>query len=173
MKPSTWFALEQVLEKVGDQETGKVVQKLLAIAFRRLGFERVVERSTQGVDLDVARGDERYAIEVKTAQGWEVSLDPKDIKGPPGRHYDRYQAVMAVLRLSPEEDWILARMHPGVAPFAKGKHAAYLFRATSIVDLEREVRQAFAAAVAEHHDAALEGQAGLQPILDEAGVQAP
>ena len=100
MKPSTWFALEQVLEKVGDQETGKVVQKLLAIAFRRLGFERVVERSTQGVDLDVARGDERYAIEVKTAQGWEVSLDPKDNgmrksqlplpeHEPHGYHHDR------------------------------------------------------------------------------------
>lgn len=173
MKPSTWVSLETIRAEVGDQEMGKVVQKLLALAFRRMGFERVVERSTQGVDLDVARGDERYAVEVKTVQGWTVALGPKDILGPESREFDRYQAVMAVLRLSPEEDWILARMNPGTPPFAKGNQPVYLFRAASIVEIEREVRDAFADMVAEHLEAAVKGQSGLRAILEDAGVQAP
>lgn len=50
------------------KEFGKVCQILLAIAFYRLGFRRVVERSVQGVDIDISDHATftPFSIEVKT-----------------------------------------------------------------------------------------------------------
>ena len=52
-----------------------IAQKLLAIGFHLAGFDRVVERGVQGVDVDaVGNPGERYATEVKTTQKEAVHL---------------------------------------------------------------------------------------------------
>ena len=52
MTPQTYAKLAELRAKTG-KEYGKLIQKLLAIALLETEVERLVERSIQGIDLDV------------------------------------------------------------------------------------------------------------------------
>ena len=70
------------LWQASEKEYGKLIQKLLAIAFCKAGAVRLMERSTQGIDLEVTLPDERrIALEVKTAQDRSVKVGEKDLDG--------------------------------------------------------------------------------------------
>jgi hypothetical protein len=68
------------------KEYGKLVQKLLAIACCESGAVRLIDRSTQGIDLEVTFHDGlRVAFEVKTGQAGTVTFGKKDLDGLAGR----------------------------------------------------------------------------------------
>ena len=58
MKHEVYRRLSE-LSEVSEKEYGKLIQKLLAIAFCKAGAIRLIERSTQGIDLEVTLPDER------------------------------------------------------------------------------------------------------------------
>jgi hypothetical protein len=86
MTTELYCLLRDLHTRHGAREFGKIVQKLLAIAFRLAGFARVIERGVQGVDVD-AVGDplERSATEVKTTQEDSGAHAPDGLRDKPGR----------------------------------------------------------------------------------------
>ncbi len=80
--PLRILALVQQLEdRFGPQEFGQVMQTLLALSFRRAGFQ-VVKNAIGVPDLQASRsgGPSGFAIEVKTG-GDTISLSKRDLEG--------------------------------------------------------------------------------------------
>lgn len=121
----TFQRLRQIRDKFGPGIFGKITQKLLALAFYEAGFDHVVEREVQGVDIDVAAGeDKRYALEVKTTGGESVSISRENIDALKDRAKDGYKPLIAAFRMQMFEDWMFAgiplrRLEPGFVPFTK------------------------------------------------------
>ncbi len=82
-------------------EFGKIIQKILALALKDLGYQLVEERTVQGVDIDIIHTTtgEKKAIEVKTCLHREVSIGPKDTDGLSRRTGDGYRSYLAILSL--------------------------------------------------------------------------
>ncbi len=99
---------------------GKLVQKLLALAFLEAGVQRVTERSIQGIDLEVTlAGGERIAMEVKTSEPGAVgtvAFGKKDVQGLCARAEEGFVPYFAVLGNHQLDDWIFARHHTGEIP---------------------------------------------------------
>jgi Holliday junction resolvase len=102
-------------------ERGKIIQLLLAISFdnHRAGFS-VNNHSTEGVDLEMTRGTQKFAIEVKTTDGTHVTLEEKDILGLESKAKDGYIPSVAALRLQWPAEWVIAnasRLESGAYTF--------------------------------------------------------
>lgn len=164
MKYQTHLNLERLRTEVG-REYGKLVQKLLAIAFLETDVEKLVERSTQGIDLELEIAGERYVFEVKTSESDSIRLGPKDLEGLDRYVADGARVYLAVLTNGPLEDWILARYTPGEFPAGKDL-TSFPFRAHRDPGLERRILTAFERAVDAHlHTAITRRQGGLDEVL--------
>jgi hypothetical protein len=164
-----YCSLKDLHARHGAREFGKIVQKLLAIGFRLAGFDRVVERGVQGVDVD-AVGDpgERYATEVRTTQKEAVPFAIKDIKGLAARQQDGYHPLLAVLRLAPLSDLFLVH----TATLRCGRLQIASLRPYRFHELERRLQPCFIRAVLEHYEGALTGsQFYLDRVLREHGIE--
>lgn len=95
-------------------EYGKLVQKLLAIAFCEAGVLHLVERSVQGIDLEVRLPDgEEIALEVKTTQGNTVRFKEKDLEGLDNQIKSNKTPYIAVLGSALIDEWIIMRYPRG------------------------------------------------------------
>jgi hypothetical protein len=97
-----WTEAKEIVCRIQEKhisESGKVLQKLLALTLQRLGFDFCEERSIQGVDIDVANREtgERHSFEVKTSKSSSISIAAKDIEGLEMRKEDGYDTYFAVL----------------------------------------------------------------------------
>lgn len=131
-------------------EYGKIIQLLLAISFdRRRGGFSVQNRSTEGVDLEMVRGADKFAIEVKTTTSSYVTLYEKDISGLQAKFTaDSYTPAVAALALQRSSNWIIAnatRLRPG-------DYTIQRLSLDAIPDLESLAKIQFEAAVTELHD---------------------
>jgi hypothetical protein len=152
-------------EKTG-KEYGKLIQKLLAIAVLETGVERLVERSIQGIDLDVRIAGRRYAFEVKTCEADEIRLGAKDSKGLERQIAEGAAPYVAVLGSGLLDEWNFVRYHPGELPSGK-KLSSFRLRPYRDRELERRVRDAFEQVVERHTKTAIyERQPGLDKILE-------
>jgi len=109
-----WTETKDILFSIQERhfsESGKIIQKLLALALLRLGYDHLEERSIQGVDIDVMNRTtgERHAFEVKTSTGTEIVIAEKDSRGLRAREQDGYRTYYAVLcyPLCFSEGWII------------------------------------------------------------------
>jgi len=164
-----YCSLKDLHARHGAREFGKIVQKLLAISFRLAGFDRVVERGVQGVDVD-AVGDpgERYATEVKTTQKDAVHFATKDINGLAARQQDDYHPLLAVLRLAPLSDLFLVH----TATLRCGRLQIASLRPYRFHELERRLQPCFLQAVLAHFEGTLTGsQFYLDRVLREHDIQ--
>jgi hypothetical protein len=140
-------------------EHGKLVQKLLALAFLEAGAVRVTDRSTQGIDLEVTLADgRRVALEVKTTQGETLSLGEKDLEGLRARLGEGFVPYVAILGPHLLDDWIFARFTDGeIRP--RQAYPPLLLRAAGPFP-RAGGREAFPAAVIAHGAAAASGGQG-------------
>ena len=168
MQRATYECLKELHERYGAREFGKLCQKFLALAYRRAGFGHVVERGVQGVDVDAAGGEAKYATEVKTTINHSIAFQDKDVAGLEARKCDGYHPLLAALRLSPLSDWLLADAeHLQAGVFALDQLRPYRRR-----DLEDTIRPLFAVVVDEHGEATLAGaQEYLDGVLHQLGVE--
>lgn len=165
MKYQTHEKLEKLRAEVG-KEYGKLVQKLLAIAFLETDVKKLVERSSQGIDLQLEIAGERYVFEVKTSEGDSIRLGAKDLEGLDRHVEERAKAYWAVLINGPFEDWILARYVPGEFPTATDL-TSFPFRAHRDLCLEERIHKVFEIVVDAHLDTAIKGrQRGLDQVLE-------
>lgn len=95
------FLIYQRLNKLSKQagmEYGKLVQKLLAIAFCKADAQQVIERAIQGIDLEIKLPDGRkIAIEVKTTKKRDLVLSRKDLDGLDTQIKEGRETYFAVL----------------------------------------------------------------------------
>jgi hypothetical protein len=164
-----YCSLKDLHARHGPREFGKIVQKLLAIAFRLAGFHRIIERGVQGVDVDAAgHPGEKYAAEVKTTQSDSVPFALKDRDGLAARMHDGYHPLLAVLRLSPLSDLLLVH----TANLRCGRIQIACLRPYRFHELEARLLPCFALAVREHFEGAYTGsQFYLDGVLREYGIE--
>ena len=146
---------------------GKLVQKLLAIAFCEAGATRVAERSIQGIDLEVVLGDAKVALEVKTAQTDKVRFGKKDIDGLDARRVEGFTPYFAVLGPGLLDEWVFALCLPAEIQ-AQRDYSINQLRAYRDTALEASVSETFSAAVSKHSAAAAQGgQTALNQVLHD------
>jgi hypothetical protein len=166
VKPQTYRNLIEIRTRTG-KEYGKLIQKLLAIAFLETGAEELVDRCTQGIDLEVRIAGELHAFEVKTSEEDRITLGKKDLEGLDRQLDSGAKGYVAVLGGGLLDDWLFARYHRGELPSGK-KLSTFQLRPYRDRDLERRVRSAFEEAVACHTNAAIyDRQQGLDRILEK------
>ena len=171
MDTLTLSRLRELRKSYGVGVFGKIAQKLLALSFRRIGFAHIIERSVEGVDIDIARdGDDKFAIEVKTTERLSVRLDDGNVHALHDRARDGYLPVIAALRLAIFEKWVLAQVP--LEELRAGEMLVDSLRAYRMKDLEDALEPAFEAVVEQHIDGALRG--GLQYLskrLEDTGIE--
>ena len=149
-----------------EKEYGKLIQKLLAIAFCRAGALRLIERSTQGIDLEVTLPDDRrIALEVKTTQDQSVKFGKKDLDGLASQAEAGLDPYFAILGSQILDEWILARYYTGEIKANQQYRLAHL-RAYRESELEDWMRESFDKAVIECTNLpAMNRQAALDKVL--------
>lgn len=167
MKISTFQHLQKIYQRFGSRIFGKLAQKLLAITFIDIGFEHVVERSVQGVDVDAARLEgERYALEVKTTAGQSIPLSEENIEALKDRAKDSYIPVIAALRVHMFENWVFARIP--ISDLRRGSIPISRLRAYRIKSLEALFCPVFEEVVSEHYSGVLiRGEHYLDRVLEQ------
>ena len=152
------------LSDVSDKEYGKLVQKLLAIAFCKAGVIRLIERSTQGIDLEVTLPDERrIAVEVKTTQDQSVKFGKKDLDGLASQVEAGLEPYFALLGSQLLDEWILARYYVDeIKP--NQQYRLTQLRAYRDTQLEDLIREHFDEAVIEYTNLP---ETNRQAALDE------
>lgn len=164
MRRETLIQLERLRAETG-REYGKLVQKLLAAAFLETGVDRLVERSTQGIDLEMEIAGDRYGFEVKTSETDTIRLSAKDLEGLDRLVADGANVYLAVLAAGRFDDWIFARYAPGEFPTAKDS-SAFAFRAHRDRALEQRIATAFDRVVdRDVHTAMTRRQSGMDEVL--------
>lgn len=159
----TFCCLRQIRGKFGPEVFGKITQKLLALAFCEAGFH-VVEREVQGVDIDAAAGDKKYALEVKTAEGESIPISRENIGALQDRAKDGYTPLVAALRIQMFEDWMFAgiplrRLQPGSIKFSQ-------LRSYRTGELENLICPIFEQVVNQHSSSVLtKGERYLNEVL--------
>jgi hypothetical protein len=99
-----WIEARETIARIQNRhvsESGKVIQKLLALTLLRLGYDFCTERTVQGVDIDVVnkRTGERHSFEVKSSKSSVVPIVEKDVEGLKDREGDGYETFFAFLCL--------------------------------------------------------------------------
>jgi hypothetical protein len=165
MRRETFEGLQRLTAAVG-QEYGKLVQKLLAIAWLEAGAERLIERSTQGIDLEVTIDGRRLALEVKTTQEGALRFGAKDLAGLAARREEGYEPYFAVLGSSLLDTWIFARFHEGELPSGADLSCTRLrpYRDRALAD---RLGDHFDRALRSHLEAAIDGgQSALSAVIE-------
>jgi Holliday junction resolvase len=169
MNSHTFAKLQEIHQRYGPQEFGKICQKLLAIAFRSCGYGHVVERGVQGVDVDAAQdGGERYSLEVKTTEKDSIVFGRKDEEGLSSRAKDGYRPLLAVLQLGPLSEWYFVdskRVRVGTLTVES-------LRPYRQRELEQIISPLFEDSVRGHHSGIMNtGQEYLDKVLRGSGVR--
>jgi len=175
MKVETLELLQKLQKKFGIKGTpsgpfGKIVQKLLALSFHEMGFTNIVERGVQGVDIDItSESNQKFALEVKTTEKLSIPLTPDNVQALRDRTHDGYQPVIAVLRLAPLEDWILAKIPMDEIP--TGEMLIESLRQYRMKDLENQLCPKFDIVVRKHFKGVRDrGEQYLKEHLRKVGI---
>ena len=157
--------LRDLSDKTG-KEYGKLVQKLLAIAFLEAEAESVTDRCVQGIDLEVTLHGRMYAFEVKTSERGPVKFGKKDLQGLEARLDEGAEAYAAVLGAGLLDEWIFARFQAGELQTSRA-YSPLQLRPYRNRELEGEIRAAFCEAVMKHaREAEINMQRGLNSVLE-------
>ncbi len=166
---------KKMLDDIGSRHSvhyGKIVQKLLALTFQRMGFEIPEVRCVEGVDIDMIHPEKdlRYSLEVKTGQDMTIQLADKDVQGLERRKKDGYETFYAVLckPLCVCEGWIIFPSD-GVPT---GRLSPLRYCRTSHKELCREANSVFPRVVEEAYPLliACQGSDGLQVLRERFGI---
>ena len=156
--------LRELSDKTG-KEYGKLVQKLLAIAFLEAEAESVTDRCVQGIDLEVTLHGRTYAFEVKTSEHGPVRFGKKDVQGLEARLDEGAETYVAVLGAGLLDEWNFARFQAGELQTSRA-YSPMELRPYRNRELEGEIRSAFCEAVMKHaREAEINKQRGLNSVL--------
>jgi Holliday junction resolvase len=146
MESGAFVLLRQLQQSPIGSDFGKICQSLLALTLRENGFNHVVNRLVEGVDIDAAGDSGQFAIEVKTTESREVLIGEKDVKGWKERSRDHYAPVLAALRISLLSEWTLC----DATDLEKGAYRIQRLRLHEVAALTKIVTSHFDAIVQKH-----------------------
>jgi len=148
--------LEKLMASHGERGFGMILQVLLALTFRRIGFKIDALNMPSGhPDIAVSKVDERYAIEVKTCHDLDVVFKREDLNGVKREGYLGIVAAMFP-RLGPT--WHLSDVHH-LAPGRKTRDD--FKRSSQLEKLEHEINMAFFEVLREYFPLAIHGAGAL------------
>ena len=160
--------LRRVAASHDDRQRGKILQRLLALAFDREGYRLVEERLSEGTDLDFChreRQDEKYSFEVRTTEGFVVPVKDEDLRQMDERARDGYATGIAALRIAPGGRWVFLRrewLMPPSVRLARGTTRGW-------EELASRINAAFDGVLDSHGEAAVtQGLDGLAAAIREA-----
>jgi len=173
MEAAAFLLLKQLQQSSIGSDFGKICQSLLALALRENGFDHVVNRLVEGVDIDAAGDLGQFAIEVKTTESREVLIGDKDLKGWKDRSRDDYAPVLAALKISLLSEWTLC----DASDLPKGSHRIQRLRLHEVIPLTQVVNSHFDPIVQKHVATLLtltqrSPLEYLKALLTKAGVEA-
>jgi Holliday junction resolvase len=173
MDVASFLLLRQLQESSISTDFGKICQSLVALTLRENGFDHVVNRLVEGVDIDASGYLGQYAIEVKTTEGHEVLIGEKDVKGWEDRSRDHYAPVLAALRVSLLSEWTLS----SAIDLPKGTHRIQRLRLHEVADLTKVVTSHFDVLAQKYVPTLLNLKQStpleyLKEVLGKAGVEA-
>lgn len=148
MRYNTFCALEAI-NRQWPIENGKIIQLLLGISLspRRAGFA-VTCHLSEGVDLELIRDAQKFAIEVKTTEGSHITLADKDITGLHAKSTnDGYIPAVAALPLGYSPDWAWIVCDAG--RLTVGTYSCRRLALDSLPELETTVEEHFEKTVSE------------------------
>ena len=166
----TYLALDTIHSKYGAGMFGRIAQKLLAITLRKSGFDRVVDRQVQGVDIDLAGVGTKYSVEVKTTKDDVTPIEDKDVTGLREKEADGYLICLAVLKLSLLSQWIVGHAR-NILP---GQLRVQSLALDPVEELQGPLRKNFDGVVADHQQqilSTLAPLAYLDRVLKSLGVE--
>ena len=143
MKWETFNILDKIKVLYGNGY-GKIVQKLLTLTFEKFGF-MVEPHEIEGLDIRAIRGEEKYALEVKTTEQKEgsFSLAQKDVEWIPEMKKQGFRTGFALLLHLAAEDWVIG----GSEGMEKGKNSIAQLRRQLFTPLADEINQIFSVVV--------------------------
>jgi hypothetical protein len=98
-----------IRQRWGDGPGGKVLQRLLELAFHESGYRIVEERMSEGIDFDVEHREpphDRYSFEARTTASLLVAVKNEDLRQMDERMRDGYHAGLAALHIGPGTGWV-------------------------------------------------------------------
>lgn len=150
---------------------GKILQRLLQLAFHRAGYRLVDERISEGIDFDVihrADTSRRFSFEARTTESFVVPVKLEDLRQMEGREAEGYRTGIAALRIAPGARWVfIARpwLRSGNLRVSVGNTAGW-------EELAAEVNARFEEVLSDTGAQALaEGLEGLQALMHEAKAE--
>lgn len=152
--------VQQLQDRFGPQEFGQIMQTLLALTFRRAGFQ-VVPNAVGVPDLQVFRSgvSPSFAIEVKTGQTI-VSLSKRDLVGVMSK--GGTPAIAAFFLSDPSPRWWLIDANSLKAT----TYRRYELSAKPVVDVGFDLTDQFSRTIAESFSIAMEGPGPLARLLE-------
>lgn len=148
--------LRRLADRYDDRQRGKILQRLLALAFDKAGYRLVEERLVEGTDLDFChreRTDEKYSFEVRTTEGHVVPVKVEDLRLMDERVADGYATGVAALRIAPGGRWIFLQREWLTTPSVRWA----LGTSPGWEALEATINDAFDSVLEERGQAALDG----------------
>ena len=152
--------VQQLQDHFGPQEFGQIMQILLALAFRRAGFQ-VVKNAVGVPDLQAFRAgvSPSFAIEVKTGETI-VALSKRDLAGVMSK--GGTPAIAAFFLSDPTPRWWLIDARSLKAT----TYRRYEISAKPIVEVGFDVTEQFSRMIAETFSIAMEGPGPLARLLE-------
>jgi Holliday junction resolvase len=126
----------------------------------------------QGVDIDItSESNQKFAFEVKTTEKLSIPLTPDNVQALRDRTHDGYQPVIAVLRLAPLENWVLAKI--SMVEIPTGEILIESLRQYRMKDLESQLCPKFDIVVQKHFKGIWgKGEQYLKECLRNVGIMA-
>jgi hypothetical protein len=160
--------LLDIRRRLGDGHGGKVLQRLLELAFHEAGYRVVEERMSEGIDFDVELREPlnaRYSFEARTTASALVPVKNEDLRQMDARMKDGYQAGLAALRIAPGTGWVFVERSWLLPPSLR----ISVGTSVSWEGLAEQINREFDAVMDRLGSRALDkGLDGLTPYIDQA-----
>ncbi len=156
----TYTLLNELEEKHGPSEFGRVCQILLGLTFKELGFHVPICQLSGRTDIRAEKDKQRYEIEIKAPVGNEITLKEDDLESVKVHGYAHIIATLSYPE--PDSRWIALdadRLKPGRFP------KSYLLP-HSVKGLERQINRAFPEVLKKYYDNAFVSASNLKRVFD-------
>jgi hypothetical protein len=168
---SRYQFLQQLDASYDSRQRGKILQRLLQLAFHSAGYRLVEERISEGIDFDVIHRQVRsrkYSLEARTTDNFVVPVKTEDLRQMAGRQADGYRTGVAALHIAPGARWVFIGREWLKTPSVR----VSVGNAPGWDALAREINPHFDAVVSDLASVALnEGLNGLLPMVQQASSE--
>jgi predicted NodU family carbamoyl transferase len=173
METDVYNKLNEIRKRLGSQKFGQICQDLLALSIAEAGLNTVSVEVNNIEGMDIIIDDNnfgRYAIEVKITSGETIKLGEKDYNGFKKYGENKYNTILAVLKIDLHEEWILADVSKRRRKY--NLKVNELYTKDEYKELANEINKNFGKLVKENYEGILkEGMEYLKRKLKEKNIK--